>query len=451
MYISKGYYHMKKGPIIIGISALAVCICAAAVLIKVVLTPAKNDSDSAESWNTAESTAPLLSTEAEGTGTSQSIAATELEDTVTAAGGLPAAPAPMDLTPESITVLVNRDYKLTEEYIPDDLVVPDVRFTFSYYDDKKLMRKEAADALKKLFDAGDAEGVRLYGVSAYRSYTRQYTIYATNLITKGVNHTNRYSAAPGASEHQTGLVIDVSSDSAGQALEEVFGTTKEGIWLAANAYRFGFIIRYPKDLEDLTGYYYEPWHIRYVGTELASYLYDNNLTLDEYYGYEPSVEFASLANTPLIDTNSDRYQKLYQSLKPTPVPTSPATLPNTTQPAVTGSADDLPDETTSQPNHGPSNGDSDGEPEETSASQVTTDTTAVSEPNVSEEPNSSETTASSEVSDPSEDPVSTEAPSEGETPASSEALFSTEAPVSSEASVSTDEPVSSEAKASAEG
>ena len=106
---------------------------------------------------------------------------------------------------------------------------------------------------------------------------------------KGADYTNRYSAKPGYSEHQTGLSIDVSASSIGNRLSESFGSTDEGIWLAAHAHEYGFIIRYPKDKASITGYAYEPWHIRYVGIELATYLYENNLTLEEYYNYTPPV------------------------------------------------------------------------------------------------------------------------------------------------------------------
>ena len=298
---------MKKSSLIIGTLAAALCICAAAVLLKVVLTPASRRQENPDESTAATEPDSLPPSQTAQTDSEANTSTTEpSESGVTASGSIAEAPAPIDLDTNSITLLVNRDYTLSEDYVPDDLVVPDVRFTFSYYDDKKLMRKEAADALEDLFEAADEAGIRLYGVSAYRSYSRQYTIYATNLITRGVNHTNRYSAAPGASEHQTGLAIDVTSDSAGQTLEEIFGRTEEGIWLSENSYRFGFIIRYPEGMEDLTGYYYEPWHIRYVGTELAEYLYEHDLTLDEYYGYTPSVSFASLAYTPLIEITSDR-------------------------------------------------------------------------------------------------------------------------------------------------
>ena len=179
--------------------------------------------------------------------------------------------------------------------------------------DKAKMTPEAGEALSRLFDAAYTEaGLTLYGVSAYRSYARQYTIYATNLVTQGIAHTNRYSAAPGRSEHQTGLAIDISCASEGYGLEDSFADTPEGIWVSENAHRFGFILRYPKDKEHITGYNYEPWHIRYVGTELAGYLYETGLTLDEYYGVPSTLSAEYLETTPLIDTTADSYLSIYR-------------------------------------------------------------------------------------------------------------------------------------------
>lgn len=214
----------------------------------------------------------------------------------------------------TVTFLVNREYPLPDSFVPANLTTPDVLFPFSDTSiDKAKMTPEAGEALSRLFDAAYTEaGLTLYGVSAYRSYARQYTIYATNLVTQGIAHTNRYSAAPGRSEHQTGLAIDISCASEGYGLEDSFADTPEGIWVSENAHRFGFILRYPKDKEHITGYNYEPWHIRYVGTELAGYLYETGLTLDEYYGVPSTLSAEYLETTPLIDTTADSYLSIYR-------------------------------------------------------------------------------------------------------------------------------------------
>lgn len=188
--------------------------------------------------------------------------------------------------PDDITVLVNKEYSLPKDYVPADLAEPNILFPFEYEDEKKLLRKEAADAITNLFEAAANEGLRLYGVSGYRSYDRQKAIYDSNVATRGEEETNRYSARPGHSEHQTGLAMDVSTPSIQFHLDSGFAATPEGKWLADNAYRFGFIIRYPEGKTDITGYAYEPWHIRYVGIPLAEKLHNENLTLEEYAASE---------------------------------------------------------------------------------------------------------------------------------------------------------------------
>lgn len=188
--------------------------------------------------------------------------------------------------PDDITVLVNKEYSLPKDYVPADLTEPNILFPFEYEDEKKLLRKEAADAIANLFEAAANEGLRLYGVSGYRSYNRQKAIYDSNVATRGEEETNRYSAKPGHSEHQTGLAMDVSTPSIQFHLDSGFAATPEGKWLADNAYRFGFIIRYPEGKTDITRYAYEPWHIRYVGIPLAEKLHNENLTLEEYAASE---------------------------------------------------------------------------------------------------------------------------------------------------------------------
>lgn len=223
-------------------------------------------------------------------------------------------PIPVNTDTTTITYLVNRNHPLPEDFVPEGLTTPDVLFPFADTSiDKAKMTPEAGEALAVLFDAAyDEAKLTLYGVSAYRSFARQYTIYATNLATRGIAHTNRYSAAPGRSEHQTGLAIDISCASEGFGLETTFADTPEGIWVAENAHRFGFILRYPKDKEHITGYNYEPWHIRYVGTELAAYLFETGLTLDEYYGVPDTFTTEYLESTPFIDTTAESYLSIYR-------------------------------------------------------------------------------------------------------------------------------------------
>lgn len=182
----------------------------------------------------------------------------------------------------SYTMLVNKQHPIPPEYVPADLTVPDIPFSFTEDLPKKRMRKEAAEALEELIRAAKAAQVELVGVSAYRSYARQAQIFANNADQRGVEVANQVSARPGESEHQTGLAIDLSCAAVNYQLIEEFAETKEGKWLAANAAHYGFIIRYPKGKEASTGYQFEPWHLRYVGRELATRLQQQGITLEEY-------------------------------------------------------------------------------------------------------------------------------------------------------------------------
>ena len=229
---------------------------------------------------------------------------------------VPAAPVAVNTDRKNTyTFLVNRDYPLKESYTPKDLVIPDIQFApgISATDEKRKLRQVAADALEELYTSALEEaGLSIYGVSGYRSYSRQYSIYGGHLARgRELYDTNLYSAAPGNSEHQSGLAMDVSCQSINYGLKESFAKTPEGQWLADNCWRFGFILRYPKGKESITGYAYEPWHIRYVGVPLAYYLYTNDLTLEEYYGSPSSYTMKDLETTVFIDTSTNRFYKLY--------------------------------------------------------------------------------------------------------------------------------------------
>ncbi len=187
--------------------------------------------------------------------------------------------------------IVNRTCRLGIEDCPVDLVEPDIFFAPGAEGEKRLLRKEAAEKIEQMFETAKKEKIMLAGVSGYRSYERQKQIYETSVKDKGMEHTSRFIAPPGASEHQTGLAMDVSCESEGYELEETFASTKEGIWLRKNASLFGFIIRYPKGKEGITGYDYEPWHIRYVTPSFAFYLTKLNVTLEEYQKIIAHVPF----------------------------------------------------------------------------------------------------------------------------------------------------------------
>ncbi|RXZ80640.1 D-alanyl-D-alanine carboxypeptidase family protein [Paenibacillaceae bacterium] len=182
----------------------------------------------------------------------------------------------------AIAVLVNKGNKLPDNYVPNDLVYPDVLFTFKEKIEKRMMRREAAAALETLFAQATSDGVPLAGVSAYRSESRQKELFAFYVKRDGEEKARTYSAFPGTSEHQTGLSIDVTGSDGKCSVEDCFGDTPEAEWLAKHAHEFGFIIRYPQGKDDITGYKYEPWHLRYVGLETAADIYQQDITLEEY-------------------------------------------------------------------------------------------------------------------------------------------------------------------------
>ena len=185
---------------------------------------------------------------------------------------------------EDILVLANKKRNLPSNYIPKDLIIPNVKFPFKEDHPKKYLRKKAAEALENLFQKAEKDDIILYAISGYRSYNRQKTLFDNKSNKVGPEKANLVVAFPGQSEHQTGLAMDVSSQSANFTLEEDFEDTAEGKWLKDNAHKAGFIIRYKKDSEDITGYNYEPWHIRYVGKDIAKEIYNQDLTLEEFLG-----------------------------------------------------------------------------------------------------------------------------------------------------------------------
>ena len=183
------------------------------------------------------------------------------------------------MAPGGYLMLVNRDYRLPAEYVPEDLVYPQVKHSGSAYQ----LRADAAVALEELFAAAQEEaGLTLYAHSGYRSYATQRDIYQRKVRnTKDLARARLLVADPGASEHQLGLAMDIKNKPSA-ALNAAFGKTKEGVWLAENAWRFGFILRYKAEWTQVTTYAYEPWHIRYVGREHAAILQEMDIPLEQY-------------------------------------------------------------------------------------------------------------------------------------------------------------------------
>ncbi|MBP3635279.1 MAG: M15 family metallopeptidase [Bacilli bacterium] len=155
-------------------------------------------------------------------------------------------------------LIVNKTYRLPKDYDPGKLNEDALN---AFYE----MRKDAAK-----------DNITLWIQSGYRSYSTQSDLYENYVKKDGKEKSDTYSARPGHSEHQTGLAMDLN------IIDSSFEGTKEAIWIAKNSYKYGFIIRYPKEKENITGYKYEPWHIRYLGKEIAKKVYDSGLTLEEY-------------------------------------------------------------------------------------------------------------------------------------------------------------------------
>ncbi len=175
---------------------------------------------------------------------------------------------------DDLTVLVNKYHNLGSDYTPTDLVEVNPSYRTKYGKLKKI----AYDNFIKMADDAKKDEIKLYVGSGYRSYQTQYDLYNYYVSVDGKKEADTYSARPGYSEHQTGLAIDI----AGGNWNFIEANTSEYDWLINNAYKYGFILRYPKDKEWITGYIYEPWHYRYVGEDIAKYIQETKLTYDEY-------------------------------------------------------------------------------------------------------------------------------------------------------------------------
>lgn len=174
------------------------------------------------------------------------------------------------------TLLVNKYYYLTEDYVPENLE----EISLSYARSGMQLVHEAKEAFETLSEEAKKEGMNIIAMSSYRSYEYQVDLYNRYVETDGKEAADTYSARAGYSEHQTGLAVDVYNK---ELPYTSFEQTEEFTWMEENAYKYGFILRFPKDKVNITGYQYESWHYRYVGEEVAEYIHKNNLTLEEYY------------------------------------------------------------------------------------------------------------------------------------------------------------------------
>lgn len=173
--------------------------------------------------------------------------------------------------------IVNKYYKLDKNYKPE-LVSVNSKYAIN---EKQLLTKEAKNAFEEMCEAAKKDGINIYSGSAYRSYDYQNTLYNNRVKTDGLDYANKTAAKAGHSEHQTGLAIDITKSKWANYIES---DDKEYEWLIDNSYKYGYILRYPEGKEHITGYMYEPWHFRYITTEIATELKEKNITYEEYIG-----------------------------------------------------------------------------------------------------------------------------------------------------------------------
>ena len=182
----------------------------------------------------------------------------------------------------SIWVLANKQHPLADpDYAPSKLIDMPVPVRPDVTDEEKTISSVIEKPLTKMFSDAEAQGFKLIVGSGYRSGATQKMYFDSYVRSHGEAEARKFSALPGQSEHQTGLAVDISTNTKDCYLSECFIFEPEGKWLAANAHTYGFILRYPDGKTDITGYNYEPWHYRFVGVELASALHTSELTLEE--------------------------------------------------------------------------------------------------------------------------------------------------------------------------
>lgn len=178
--------------------------------------------------------------------------------------------------PEDVTVLVNKIHSIPEGWKPTDLEP-------SIDNPNQKLRKEANEAYTRFYKAAKAQGIPIYSISGYRVSSLQERYWKNMCKVYGEEYASEFSAYPNRSEHQLGLAMDVSFKTTGDRLSEAVADSKVGKFIVEHGYEYGFILRYPHNKVAITNYGYEPWHIRYVGQELAIKLHHEGLTLEEYY------------------------------------------------------------------------------------------------------------------------------------------------------------------------
>ncbi|MEO5313346.1 M15 family metallopeptidase [Pseudarthrobacter sp. CC12] len=188
--------------------------------------------------------------------------------------------------PASPWVIANKHRPLKPaDYVPADLVRPTV--AISAAGEAALLNSTTAAAAEAMFAAAAQDGVAMVLASGYRSYSTQLTTYNGYVASRGQADADTASARPGHSEHQTGWAFDIGDGGGACSFQPCFAEQPAATWAKANGHRFGFVVRYPWMLHPITGYYYEPWHLRYVGVEAATDMLNRGIgTLEEYFGLE---------------------------------------------------------------------------------------------------------------------------------------------------------------------
>lgn len=221
------------------------------------------------------------STPATGTHPAGATTATTADAAKTAAAATSSPGADGDTTPlvacGDILAPLDKQHRLASDCAPNDLVALPASISKG---GQQLMRSEAAGALEELFAAANKDGYQLFAESSYRSYQQQVAAFASNVAAGGLEYAERTSARAGHSEHQLGTTTDVASPTA--SFEQLEGTA-EAAWIANNSWKYGFIVSYPTpESEAITGYAWEPWHIRWVGKDVAAKVHNSGKTLHEY-------------------------------------------------------------------------------------------------------------------------------------------------------------------------
>ena len=175
-------------------------------------------------------------------------------------------------------MLVNKYYYLPEDYAPENVVPISAQYAYA----NNSLGQKVLDIYEQMWKDAKDDGVTLIVTSAYRDYESQESTYDSNERKEGKEYADAYVARPGFSEHQTGLALDIIGYGTNRDTFEASDSFK---WLSENAHLYGFILRYPKDKEDITGFAYEPWHYRYVGKEVAKQIKEENISFEEYYAY----------------------------------------------------------------------------------------------------------------------------------------------------------------------